>query len=110
MKTYLDLTCSVKLGIQNTNFKVMNEHKNHTCHVHIYKKTFTLVPSSSFYHFLPTSKNMVNLLANLNITLCHDFIQDKTNIPLLVSIVSNSSKDQNQHANTHVVSDDDETN
>jgi hypothetical protein len=53
---------------------------------------------------------MVNILANLNTTLCHDFIQDKTNIPLPLSIISYSSKDENQHANTHMVSDDDETN
>jgi len=53
---------------------------------------------------------MVNVLANLNTTLCYDFIQDQTNILLLVSILSNSSKDENQHANIHVVSDDDESN
>jgi hypothetical protein len=67
-------------------------------------------PSTSFTMFLPTSKNMVNVLANLNTTLCYDFIQDQTNILLLVSILSNSSKDENQHANIHVVSDDDESN
>jgi hypothetical protein len=35
MKTYLHFTHSVKLGIQNTNIKVMNEHRNHMCHVHL---------------------------------------------------------------------------
>jgi hypothetical protein len=53
---------------------------------------------------------MVNVLANLNTTLCQDLIQDKTNIPSPVGIMSNSSKDENQHANTHAVNDDDETN
>jgi hypothetical protein len=27
----LYLTCSVKLGVQNINFKVVNQHKNDTC-------------------------------------------------------------------------------
>jgi hypothetical protein len=63
-----------------------------------------------FTLFLPTSKNLVNVLANLKTTLCHDFIQNQTNIPLLVNILSNSSKDENQHANIHMVIDDDETN
>jgi len=27
------LTCNVKLGMQNINFKVVNQHINDTCHV-----------------------------------------------------------------------------
>jgi hypothetical protein len=53
---------------------------------------------------------MVNVLVNLNATLCHVFIHYKDDITPTISIVSNSSKDENQHANTHMVNDDDGTN
>jgi hypothetical protein len=33
VKMYLYLKCSVKGGTQNTNFKVINQHKNDMCHV-----------------------------------------------------------------------------
>ncbi len=50
-----------------------------------------------------SSKNKLNVLVNLNATLCHVFIQDKNDIPPLINIMSNSSKDENQRANTHMV-------
>ncbi len=30
---YLYLKCNVKKGTQNTNFKVINQHKNDMCHL-----------------------------------------------------------------------------
>ncbi len=33
VKTYLYLTCNVKLNIQNTKKLIINQHKNDTCHV-----------------------------------------------------------------------------
>ncbi len=53
---------------------------------------------------------MVNVLVNLNATLCHVFIHDKDDIPPPVNIMLDSSKDENQHANTYMVSDDDGAN
>jgi hypothetical protein len=53
---------------------------------------------------------MVNVLVNLNATLCHVLNQDKDDIPPLVNIMLDSSKDENHHANAHMVSDDDGTN
>jgi hypothetical protein len=41
---YLYLKCNVKHGIQNTKFKVMDQHKNDMCHV---SKDFYLGASSS---------------------------------------------------------------
>jgi hypothetical protein len=39
---YLNLKCSVKWGTQNTQFKVINQHKNDMCHVQSLKKVFYL--------------------------------------------------------------------
>jgi hypothetical protein len=33
VKIYLYLKCSVKEGIRNTNFKVINQHKNNIGHM-----------------------------------------------------------------------------
>jgi hypothetical protein len=45
---YLYLKCNVKGGTWNTNFKVMNQHKNNMCHVQSSKKDFYLGAPSSF--------------------------------------------------------------
>jgi hypothetical protein len=47
---YLYLTCNVKIGIQNTNYKIINQHKNDTCHVQSLKKYFYFGSPKSFYH------------------------------------------------------------
>ncbi len=45
---YLYLKCSVKWGIQNTKFEVINQCKNDTCHVQSLEKDFYLSNPSSF--------------------------------------------------------------
>ncbi len=39
---YSYLKCNVKRGTQNTNFKIINQHKNDPCHVQSLKKDFYL--------------------------------------------------------------------
>ncbi len=54
---YLYITCNVKLGIQNTKFKVINQHKNDTCYVLPLKNDFYLGAPRSFYCvFTPTNE------------------------------------------------------
>jgi hypothetical protein len=48
VKMYLYLICDVKLGIQNTKFKDINQHKNDTCHVQSLEEDFYLDALSSF--------------------------------------------------------------
>jgi hypothetical protein len=45
---YLYLKCSVKGGIWNTNLKVINQHKNDTCHVQSLENDFYLDTFGSF--------------------------------------------------------------
>jgi hypothetical protein len=45
---YLYLKCNVKKGTQNIKFKVINQHKNDTCHVQSLEKDFYLGTPSSF--------------------------------------------------------------
>jgi hypothetical protein len=47
---YLYLKCSVKWSIQNTNFKIINQSENVTCHVQSLKKDFYLGALGSFDH------------------------------------------------------------
>jgi hypothetical protein len=47
---YLYLTCNVKMGIQNTNYKIINQHKNDMCHVQPLEKYFYFGAPNSFYH------------------------------------------------------------
>jgi hypothetical protein len=49
-----------------------------------------------------TSKNMLSVLANFNIVMCHIFIQDKAEMPLIVNILFDSLEDENPRANIHV--------
>jgi hypothetical protein len=51
VEMYLYLTCSVKLNIQNIKFKVINQHKNDTCHVQSLEMTFTFSPLAPFTMF-----------------------------------------------------------
>jgi hypothetical protein len=44
VKMYLYLKCSVKGGTQNTNFKVINQHKMICVMCSPWKRTFTLTP------------------------------------------------------------------
>jgi hypothetical protein len=45
---YLYLKCSVKGGTQNTNYKIINQNKNVTCHVQSLEKDFYLGTLGSF--------------------------------------------------------------
>jgi hypothetical protein len=47
---YLHLKCNVKWGTLNIEFKVINQHKNNTCHVQSLEKDFYLSIHSSFDH------------------------------------------------------------
>jgi hypothetical protein len=47
---YLYLKCNVKKGTQNTNFKVINQHKNDMCHLQSFEKDFYLGTPSFFYY------------------------------------------------------------
>jgi hypothetical protein len=38
------------MGIQNTNYKIINQHKNDTCHVQSLEKYFYFGAPKSFYH------------------------------------------------------------
>jgi hypothetical protein len=59
---YLYLKCSVKWGTQNTNFKVINQHKNDMCHVQSLEKDFHLGVLSSFDRvFIPFIFSCYNL-------------------------------------------------
>ncbi len=46
--TYLYLKCSVNNGSQNTNYKIINQHINDTCHVQSLEKDFYLGAPSFF--------------------------------------------------------------
>jgi hypothetical protein len=48
VKMYLYLTRSVQLGIQNTNFKAINQHTNEMCYVYSLEKDFYLGTLGSF--------------------------------------------------------------
>jgi hypothetical protein len=55
---YLYLKCNVKRGIQNTKFKVINQHKNDMCHVQSLEKDFYLSAPNSFdYVFTQIQRN-----------------------------------------------------
>jgi hypothetical protein len=56
---YLHLKCNSKGGTQNTNFKVINQHKNDMCHVQSLGKDFTLMPLVLLTVFSPTNKIIV---------------------------------------------------
>jgi hypothetical protein len=45
---YLYLKCNVKRGTQNTNLKIINQHRNDTCHVQSLEKDFYLGAPCSF--------------------------------------------------------------
>jgi hypothetical protein len=49
---------------------------------------------------------MVNVLANLNIVMCHAFIQNKTEMPPPTIIFSYSSQDENSPTNIFVNDDE----
>jgi len=48
VKIYLYLKCNVRWGIRNTNFKVINQHKNDMCHMQSLKMDFYFSALSSF--------------------------------------------------------------
>jgi len=57
---YLYLKCNVKRGIQNTKFKVINQHKNDMCHVQSLEKDFYLSAPNSFdYVFTQIQRNWI---------------------------------------------------
>jgi hypothetical protein len=59
---YLYLKWSVKWGIRNTKFYVINQCKNDTCHVQSLEKDFYLGALGSFDRdFTQTQKLMFNL-------------------------------------------------
>jgi hypothetical protein len=49
---------------------------------------------------------MVNVLANLNIIICHGFIQNKIEMPPPIIIFSYSSQDENPPTNIFVNDDE----
>jgi len=49
---YLYLKCSVKGGIKDVNFKVINQHKNDIFMCSPWKRTFTLAPLAPLTMFL----------------------------------------------------------
>jgi hypothetical protein len=51
---YLYLKCSVKGGIRNTNFKVINQHKKTHVMCSPWKMIFTLVPLAPLTVFQPS--------------------------------------------------------
>jgi hypothetical protein len=69
------------MGIQNTKFKVINQHKNDMCHVQSLKKEFYLGAFGSFdYVFISSFKKQPNLTLKL---LMKKLIQEKTLIKSL---------------------------
>jgi hypothetical protein len=74
---YLYLTRNVKLGIQNTKFKVINQHQNDMHHVQSSKKDFHHGTPISFYHIFTLETNILLALGS-SATIIITF-----NLPLL---------------------------
>ncbi len=52
------------------------------------------------------NKNMMNALANLSITMCHGFIQNKDEMPSQVNMFLDLWKNENMQVNIIVNNDD----
>jgi hypothetical protein len=50
VKMHLYFKCNVKEGTRNTNYEIVNQHKNDTCYVQSLEKNFYLGALSSFDH------------------------------------------------------------
>jgi hypothetical protein len=59
VKIYLYLKCNVTRGTRNIDCKVINQHKNDTCHVRSLEKSFTLAPLAPLTMFSPSSPKLV---------------------------------------------------
>ncbi len=70
---YLYLKCSVKENTCNTNFLIINQHKNDTCHGGwgLCKRTFTLVPLVPLTMFSPKGHVLTHYKPKPN--LCDDY-------------------------------------
>jgi len=71
---YLYLKCNIKWGIQNTKFKVINQHKNDTCHVQSLEKNIYFGALSSFDCVFTLKQHILLILGSgVNIELfSHD--------------------------------------
>ncbi len=69
VKIHLYLTCNVKLGIQSTKFKVINQHKNDMHHAQSLEKDFYHGTPNSFYHVFTCKTNILLTLGSCAITI-----------------------------------------
>jgi hypothetical protein len=65
-KFYLHLTCSVKLNIQNTKFKIINQHRNDMCHVQSLENDFYHGTVCSFCYVFTLSYTYLLTFFNLS--------------------------------------------
>jgi hypothetical protein len=64
---YLSLKCNVEGGFQNTNFKIINQHRNDTCHVQSLEKDFYIGAPCSFDHVF----TLICLLCGVGVNVSH---------------------------------------
>jgi hypothetical protein len=76
------------MGIQNTNYKIINHHKNDTCHVQSLEKYFYFGAPKSFYHVFTLETKVPLTLSNCaTITLCMLKLTFDT-FPMMVNFVN----------------------
>jgi len=83
---YLYLTCNVKLGIQNTTFKVINQHQHDVHLVQSSEKDFQHGTPISFYHIFTLETNILLTLsscATIIITFNLPLLNKLTNLQII---------------------------